>query len=192
MAVHVHRTLPSVFNHFFSFAHMLQPSVDIHHYAFPSPLPRLASQMRFKRRLNGIFYFWHDSLSLSAVFSAVAAERRSTRTVCFCSSDTLTQRLHLNRTLQLPVDRTHATTNGPVVLECVRTWVRWVTRQRYQALNPCDGAPGARQGCPAVSHWSPSISIFILCSAGAVKFNPLNGSLFVINLAETCPRGQIH
>lgn len=72
-------------------------------------------------------------------------------------------------------------------------WVWSVTRQRNQPLTPCDVALGARRGCPDVPYWSPPFSIFTLSTVHeAVKFNPLNWSLFAINLGLTCPRGQIH
>lgn len=106
--------------------------------------------MRFKRALNGIFQLPHDSRSLHVVFFA-AAERRGALTERLCSFSAATQRLHLKDALQNAVNGTHAATNGPVVLAYVFVCAMTVQTEN-QALTPCDGALGGRQGCPAVPH----------------------------------------
>lgn len=80
-----------------------------------------------------------------------AAERRAALTERLCSFATVTQRLHLKHALQHAVDETHATTNGSVV--CAYVFVCVMSDQTEKpAIDPYDGALGARQGCPAVPH----------------------------------------
>ncbi len=183
MADQVHRTLPSVFLRSFYFAHMLPPSVDIHHWGFP-PHTAFLSPPRWDLRA-----LWMESFSSHMTLSL------STSCFLLLLSDTL-----LSQSASVPSARWHkgyiwsmlcstpSTEHTPQQMALLCWW--WVTRQRNQALTPCDGALGARQGCPAVPPWPPySPFLHSPLYVQAVKFNPLKGRLFAINLGLTSPLG---
>lgn len=153
MADRVRRTLPSVFPPLF-LLYTHASTIGGYSSLCPPPTP---PQMRFKRALNGIFQLPHDSLS-TLCFSPLLSDAQHSQSASVPSAQWhkgYFWRMHC---------KTQSMEHTPqqMGLLCARMClcVRWLSRQRNQALTPCDRASGARQGCPAVTHWRPQFSLF--------------------------------